>query len=189
MIKNKLDLNHYLKCDKEVNGYKPYSLKFIYLNKSYSYLRRLRYTEYFKNTNKKIRYFISVLLLFRLSRKYGWFIPINSFGEGLSIAHEGPIIVNNNAKIGSDCRIHIGVVIGTKAGYNSLAPTIGENCYIGPGAKIFGDIKIGDNVAIGANSVVNKDFPSNVSIAGVPAKIISNKGSLKIKKQITKSGE
>lgn len=49
--------------------------------------------------------------------------------------------------------------------------------YIGPGAKLFGKIHIGDNVAIGANAVVNKDVPSNVTVAGVPAKIISNKGS------------
>lgn len=50
--------------------------------------------------------------------------------------------------------------------------------YIGPGAKIFGDIFIADNIAIGANAVVNKSFyESNITIAGVPAKKISNKGS------------
>lgn len=62
-------------------------------------------------------------------------------------------------------------------GTRTETPTIGNNCYIGPGAKIFGKIKIGDNVAIGANAVVNKDFPDGVTIAGVPAKIVSNKGT------------
>ena len=57
------------------------------------------------------------------------------------------------------------------------APEIGDNCFIGPGAKIFGKIKIGDNVAIGANAVVNKSFGNNVTIAGVPAKVVNNIGT------------
>lgn len=56
---------------------------------------------------------------------------------------------------------------------NGKAPVIGNNVWIGPGAKLFGDITIGDNVMIGANSVVTKSFPDNVRIAGIPAKIIS----------------
>ena len=68
--------------------------------------------------------------------------------------------------------------IGTKAGFGDLAPTIGDNCYIGPGAKLFGDIVVGNNVAIGANAVVNKSFRENdITVAGVPAKVISHKGS------------
>jgi len=59
--------------------------------------------------------------------------------------------------------------------FNGKCPTIGNNVYIGPGVKIFGGIAIGDNVTIGANAVVNKDIPSNVTVAGVPAKIISEK--------------
>lgn len=46
------------------------------------------------------------------------------------------------------------------------APIIRDNVYIGPGAKLFGKIKIGNNVAIGANAVVNKDVPDNVTIGG-----------------------
>ena len=59
------------------------------------------------------------------------------------------------------------------------APIIGDNCFIGPGAKLFGKIKIGNNVAIGANAVVNKSFEDNVTIAGVPAKIVNNIGTQK----------
>lgn len=60
----------------------------------------------------------------------------------------------------------------------SGAPVIGDNCYVGPGAKIFGGIVLGDNIVIGANAVVNASFPNgNCTIAGVPAKIISNKTS------------
>ena len=67
-------------------------------------------------------------------------------------------------KAGSNCRIHAGV-------------NIGNNVYIGPGAKLYGKITIGDNAAIGANSVVNKDVPAGVTVAGVPAKMIKDKGT------------
>jgi len=54
---------------------------------------------------------------------------------------------------------------------------IGDNVYIGPGAKIFGAITIGDGVAIGANAVVHHDVSSGVTVGGVPARVISKKGS------------
>jgi serine O-acetyltransferase len=57
-------------------------------------------------------------------------------------------------------------------------PTIGDNVFIGPGAKIFGDIIIASGIAIGANSVVNKSFlETDITIAGVPARKVSNRGS------------
>jgi serine O-acetyltransferase len=141
----------------------------------------LRKCEYYHNCKKGIIHKVYNLFLKwnfrRLSIKYGYEIPLNAFGKGLSIAHIGSIIVNGNSKIGENCRIHVGVNIGTEAGYGDRAPTIGNNCYIAPGAKIFGKIVIGDNNVIGANAVVNKSFEqSGVSIAGVPAKIISYKG-------------
>ena len=78
------------------------------------------------------------------------------FGPGLSIAHAGTIVVNSNAKIGANCRIHVCVNIGADVTDGSKAPIIGDNCYIGPGAKLFGSIILGNNVGIGANAVVNK---------------------------------
>lgn len=108
----------------------------------------------------------------------GYFIPLNVFGPGLSISHYGSIVINPNSRIARNCRIHACVNIGTKAGFSDKAPKIGDNVYIGPGAKIFGDIVIADGIAIGANAVVNKSFlEPNVTIGGIPAKIISNKGS------------
>jgi serine O-acetyltransferase len=104
-------------------------------------------------------------------------IPLNVFGPGLSISHYGTIVVNKHAVIGANCRIHPGVCIG---GLNGKSPRIGNNVYIGPGVKIFGDITIGDNVAIGANAVVNKDVPMKVTVAGNPAEIISDKGSCEL---------
>ena len=66
--------------------------------------------------------------------------------------------------------------IGKNIGRDNASPTIGDGVWVGPGARIIGDIEIGDNVVVGTNSVVNKSFPSNVTIAGAPAKIINKKG-------------
>ncbi|HOW14622.1 serine O-acetyltransferase [Methanosarcina sp.] len=120
-------------------------------------------------------------ILFRLHRMgihLGFSIPLNVFGPGLSIAHRGTIIVNKGARVGENCRIHACTNIGSGRGSIHLAPKIGNGVYIGPGAKIFGNVEIADDIAIGANSVVNKSFyEKGISIAGVPAKKINNKGS------------
>ncbi|WP_431610996.1 acyltransferase [Chryseobacterium sp. 'Rf worker isolate 10'] len=56
--------------------------------------------------------------------------------------------------------------------YNKKSIKIGKNCWIGHGAVITAGVELGDNVTVGANSVVTKSFPSNVVIGGMPAKII-----------------
>jgi serine O-acetyltransferase len=113
-----------------------------------------------------------------LSTFLGIHIKPNVFGPGLSISHPGTIIVNGKTRVGANCRLHVCISIGTRAGYRDLVPTIGNNVYIGPGAKIFGDIIIADGIAIGANSVVDKSFTEpNIGIAGIPAKKINDKGS------------
>lgn len=140
---------------------------------------RLRKIEYLHNVKQKhpifrLYLFVLELLNHRLSVKLGFSIPKNVFGPGLCIVHYGTIVVSSKASVGSFCRIHPSTSIGD---YNG-APKLGDYVYIGPGAKIFGDIKIGNGVAIGANSVVNKDVEENVTIAGIPAKKISNKNSM-----------
>ena len=101
-------------------------------------------------------------------------IPKNVFGPGLCIVHHGTVVVSEKAQVGRFCRIHPGTCIGD---YNG-APTLGDYVYIGPGAKLFGDIHIGNNVAIGANSVVNSSFGDNQTIGGIPARHLSAKTSL-----------
>ena len=94
----------------------------------------------------------------------------------IHINHFGNIVVSPLAKIGEFCDIHQGVNIG-KGESDGKAPVIGDNCWIGPGAKLYGGVVIGNEVMIGANAVVNKSFAQDaVTIAGVPAKIISQKG-------------
>lgn len=116
---------------------------------------------------------------YKQSIRLNFEIPTFVFGAGLSIAHRGPIIVNPHAKIGENCRIHSGVNIGTAAGTQSAAPTLGKNCYIGPGAKLFGPITVADGVVIAAQSVVHRSCAEqDVTLGGVPAKIIARRGAL-----------
>ena len=99
-------------------------------------------------------------------------------GKGLYIGHFGCIILNSNTVMGEYCNISNENTIG-QAGRNGIqkTPVIGNRVYIAPGAKLFGGITIGDNVAIGANAVVTKDLPDNAVAVGIPARIINYNGS------------
>jgi serine O-acetyltransferase len=115
-----------------------------------------------------------------MMHKYGIDISFNAqIGPGLSIPHFGGIVVAAKAVIGKNCLISHQVTIGAvlRGEKRGACPRIGDDVYIGPGAKLFGDIKIGNNVAIGANSVVNKDIPDNAVVVGVPGQVISLKGT------------
>lgn len=181
MIKSKSDYYRFLQADKEaLNIHRVYPRPLV--DDIWRFQRLLRKLEYYTNCKKSFFYKPYVLILkfkfHKLSRILGFDIPINVFGPGLSIAHRGTIVVNGKARIGANCRIHACVNIGTGNDRDQKVPTIGNNIYIGPGAKIFGEIVIGDNTAIGANAVVNKSFPEgNMTIAGIPARKISNKGT------------
>ena len=92
-------------------------------------------------------------------------------GKGLLINHFGGIIINSGAKLGDFCTISHGVTIGNKKP-GGKSPAIGNNVYICAGAKILGDISIGNSCIIGANAVVMDSMPANTVIAGIPAKAI-----------------
>ena len=57
------------------------------------------------------------------------------------------------------------------------SPVIGDNVYVGAGAKVIGKVLIGNNVAIGANCVVIQDVPDQAVVVGIPGKVVSNNGS------------
>jgi serine O-acetyltransferase len=101
-----------------------------------------------------------------------------TIGKGLYIGHHSGIIIGPDIVIGSYCNISQGVTIG-QAGRGGVqkVPMIGDRVYIGPGAKIFGDIKVGNDVAIGANAVVTKSLNNSAVAVGVPAKVVSYNGS------------
>lgn len=91
------------------------------------------------------------------------------FDQGFVIMHPVGVVINSKVIGGNNIVIESGVVIGDEKGQ---APRLGSNIFIGAGAKIIGGITIGDNVKIGANAVVVKDLPSDVTAVGIPAKII-----------------
>jgi serine O-acetyltransferase len=99
-------------------------------------------------------------------------------GKGLYMPHAVGITIHIDAKIGEYCNLgqHITIGVGGR-GEKAGIPKLGDQVFVGPGACIFGMVTIGNNVAIGANAVVTKDLPDNAVAAGVPAKIISYKGS------------
>ena len=96
-------------------------------------------------------------------------------GKNFIIDHFGGIVVSGYAKLGDNCRIRNGVVIGLKNVEEIGAPVIGNNVDIGAGAKVLGKITIGHNVLIGANAVVISDVPDNSIAVGVPAVIKARK--------------
>jgi serine O-acetyltransferase len=114
-----------------------------------------------------------------LSLKFGITVPQQvRVGPGLYIGHFGGIVVHPDAVIGRDCNISQGVTIGqTNRGARQGVPRLGDRVYIGPGAKLVGDIRIGSDAAIGANAVVTRDVPERGVVAGVPAAVISTDGS------------
>ncbi|CEQ09953.1 serine acetyltransferase [Paraclostridium sordellii] len=155
-------------------------IKNILLNPGFKYSFYMRLCNELTIKKSKIRKLICRLRLERLMYKFGISIPYQTqIGYGLQIGHFGGIIINNNAVIGNNLNISQGVTIGqVNRGKNKGYPVIGNNVYIGPGAKIIGSVKIGNNVAVGANAVVTKDIPDNAVVVGIPAKIISYDGSV-----------
>jgi serine O-acetyltransferase len=97
--------------------------------------------------------------------------PSCEIGSGTQLSYGGIGVVLHSA-----CRIGSGVMIGTNTtiggNFGAGVPTIGNNVYIAPGARVLGNVKVGDNVIIGANSVVLRDVPSNSVAAGSPARIL-----------------
>ena len=99
-------------------------------------------------------------------------------GGGLFMPHANGIIVHINARIGRNCNLSQQVTIGVGGrGTARGTPVVGDRAFVGPGAKVFGPITIGSDVAIGANAVVLKDLPDLAVAVGVPSRVISYQGS------------
>jgi serine O-acetyltransferase len=129
--------------------------------------------------NGSFLYIFPWLVLSRLKYKYGFDIPAETvIGKGFYIGHFGGVVISPRARIGCNCNISQGVTIGfSSRGARKGYPIIGNNVYIGPGVKIIGKVRIGNNAAIGANAVVLTDVPDNGVAVGIPAKVISLKGA------------
>lgn len=201
MIESKADYNYYLEADRIAlrrypAGSRPWLNGLVSVPgvkhprmfvdaEIWRFQRLLRKVEFLANCGNspfsKISYLRSYYNLVQLSMKLGFTIPPNVFGPGLSIAHRGTIVVHEASKVGENCRISHGVTIGTGElahDVTDASPIIGNNVFIAAGAVIVGPVRIADGINIGANSYVNKSFKEpNITIAGCPAKKVSNKSS------------
>ena len=136
----------------------------------YKFIKYMRLANHYGNN--------TVLGLFYLRKKNKLSLLLNleisgrNIGPGLTLYHNGPVVINGDAVIGKDLVLHGDNCIGND-GKTDECPVIGDNVDVGVGAKIIGNVKIADNVVIGAGAVVVKDIiiPGTV-VGGVPSKIL-----------------
>lgn len=147
------------------------------VGKIFRYIVFLRNDEYYSNKQKTLCDRIKGAYYRRmhnhLGLELGISIPINTFGKGLLIYHSQGIIVHRDARCGEYCKLHGLNCIGNSGSEEtSGCPQIGNKLDLGVGAKIIGNIKLGDEVKVGCNAVVCKSCDKDsVILIGIPAKI------------------
>lgn len=103
--------------------------------------------------------------------------PGAKIGRDFFIDHGGGVVIGETSEIGNNVTLYQGVVLGGTTTHRvKRHPTLGNDIVVGSGAKILGPITIGNNVKVGANSVVVQDVPPNSVVVGVPGKVVSREG-------------
>ena len=159
---------HYILQDWNVNSNNP-KARFVLL-----FLRTVQYIG-FKKTLK----FIYLPLKFIYRFFVDWImcidIPINTkIGHNCKIYHGQGLVINSDAVIGNNCVLRNTTTIGNKMNLDrtySGSPVIGNNCDIGVNVVIIGEINIGDNVTIGAGTILTKSIPNDTIVYGNPNRI------------------
>ena len=91
--------------------------------------------------------------------------------------HAMGVVIGETTVVGDDCVLYQGVTLGgTGKECGKRHPTLGNNVTVGAGAKVLGNIQIGDNVKVGGNSVVVKDVPENCTVVGIPGRVVRRNG-------------
>ncbi|MDD5237099.1 MAG: serine O-acetyltransferase, partial [Candidatus Omnitrophica bacterium] len=127
----------------------------------------------------KMKLFFLARLISQVSRHFSGIEihPGATIGKGLFIDHGMGVVIGETTIIGDNVLLYQGVTLGgTGLVKGKRHPTIGNNVVIGGGAKVLGNITVGDNSYIGANAVVIKDVPPNSTVVGVPGRITKQEG-------------
>lgn len=137
------------------------------------YLRLMRKCQYYSNLRSSIvggvKFAYYVIKYKKLGKKLGLSIGYNVFGYGLVMPHYGTIVVGSSNRCGNYCVLHTSTCISDNG------KAIGDALYLATGAKMTSKVTLGDNVSVGANSVVNKSYEKgNALIAGAPARYIKD---------------
>lgn len=143
----------------------------VFLYPCFKTLIYYKVAHYFYN---KKHYLLARYISEKAKRKTGIEIhPGAKIGKGLFIDHGTGVVIGETAIVGNYVTMFHGVTLGgTGKEKGKRHPTVGDNVFIGSGAKLLGNINIGNNVKIGANAVVLKNVPDNVTVVGIPAKIV-----------------
>jgi serine O-acetyltransferase len=103
--------------------------------------------------------------------------PGATIGQGVFIDHGIGVVIGATAIVGDGCTIYQGVTLGgTSLDRVKRHPTLGRNVTVGSGAKVLGDITLGDGAKIGSNSVVVRDVPANATVVGIPGRVVLQDG-------------
>ena len=175
MITDKETLAFYLAADKFALGKTRKHPRF-FSDEIWKFQILLRKCEFYRNTrsNNSLPALLARYRFHRLSVKLGFDIPMNVIGPGMKINHRGTLVINGKSHIGKWCDMHPGVCVGDNpllcrnGEIITNVPTIGDYVFLGPGAKLFGRIVVGDCVMVGANAVVNKDVDNDKVVCGNP---------------------
>lgn len=138
---------------------------------------RYKYIKYMRlaDCSNSIFHYIYEIKKNRLGLKLGYEINARNIGSGMTLYHNGPIVINGASIIGQNLVLHGDNCIGND-GISELCPTIGNNVELGVGAKILGGIQIANDVVIGAGAIVVSDvLVEGAVVTGVPGKIIKIK--------------
>lgn len=139
-----------------------YAIRYAFFR--YQCIIRLRHCTGFK------RIIANILYIPNQTRKHNSIRPETKIGYGFFVEHGGPIFINGTAEIGNNCSFSQCNTIGSN---NDNAAIIGDNVYLGPNVCVVEKVKIGNNVTIGAGSIVTKDIPDNATAAGNYAKVLN----------------
>ena len=173
-IKTKNELKFVVIADKIMNGQELGLIQkikhFFWPNYIMNFLVEMRKASYYRHQKgflNKLLFAIHYAKYRKLGLKLGFTIGYDTLGYGVVIPHYGTIVVGHTNRIGNYAVLHTSTCISDNG------KVIGDGLYLSTGAKITSKVKLGNNISIGANSLVNKDCEQdNVLLGGMPAKVI-----------------